>query len=185
MNIFYLDTDPKIAAQYHNDKHCIKMILESAQLLSTAHRVLDGEQATIIKNGRKKKVYILSDQKQDILYQATHINHPCGIWCRASVGNYSWLYWLFVELCEEYTFRYGKTHKCETKLKDALQSLPENMESESFTLPALAMPEEFHCDDHVEAYRQYYIQNKAHLACWTKREQPVWWVETQEVGNDS
>ena len=42
MNIFYLHNDPKICAEMHNDKHCIKMILEYAQLLSTAHRVLDG-----------------------------------------------------------------------------------------------------------------------------------------------
>ena len=43
MNIFYLDRDPKIAAQLACDKHVVKMILESAQMLCTAHRVLDGD----------------------------------------------------------------------------------------------------------------------------------------------
>jgi hypothetical protein len=43
MNIFYLDKDPIKAAEYSCDKHVVKMILESAQMLCTAHRVLDGE----------------------------------------------------------------------------------------------------------------------------------------------
>lgn len=42
MNVFALDRDPYISASYHCDKHVVKMIVEYAQLLSTAHRVLDG-----------------------------------------------------------------------------------------------------------------------------------------------
>ncbi len=56
MNIFYLDHDVYKCAEMHNDKHTVKMILEYAQLLSTAHRFLDG---TLIdgysKTGRKQK----------------------------------------------------------------------------------------------------------------------------------
>ena len=44
MNLFYLHDNPKDCANMHVDKHCVKMILEYAQLLSTAHRVLDGNQ---------------------------------------------------------------------------------------------------------------------------------------------
>lgn len=42
MNIFYLHESPAFAAEMHCDQHVRKMLIESAQLLSTAHRVLDG-----------------------------------------------------------------------------------------------------------------------------------------------
>lgn len=41
MNIFYLERDPKIAAEFHCDKHVVKMIVESAQMLSSAHWMTD------------------------------------------------------------------------------------------------------------------------------------------------
>ena len=87
MNIFYLDKDPKKCAEMHCDKHVVKMILEYAQLLSTAHRVLDGNE--------------WADHVG--LYKATHKNHPSAIWARESAGNYFWLNKLFQELCKEYT----------------------------------------------------------------------------------
>jgi len=83
MNIFYLDPDPQICAEMHNNKHCVKMILEYAQLLSTAHRVLDGVITEgVSPTGRKRKSYVLSDARENILYSATHINHPSAIWVR-------------------------------------------------------------------------------------------------------
>ena len=112
MNIFYLDNDPKICAQMHVDKHCIKMILEYAQLLSTAHRILDGTVSIGLgKTGRKQTRYVLPDDRESVLYSATHLNHPSAVWCRQSAMNYHWLYTLLVECCKEYTYRYGKIHK--------------------------------------------------------------------------
>jgi hypothetical protein len=88
MNIFYLHHDTKICAQYHNDKHCIKMILESAQLLSTAHRVIDGTQTIELVNGRKRKRWSLDNPALDsVLYKATHVNHPSSVWVRQSSEN--------------------------------------------------------------------------------------------------
>jgi len=114
MNIFYLDNAPKLCAEMHVDKHCVKMILEYAQLLSTAHRVIDG---TLVdgysKTGRKQKRYVLSDSRDTTLYSATHINHPSAIWVRQSEQNYRWLFTLFCELLDEYTHRYGKLHACD------------------------------------------------------------------------
>lgn len=97
MNIFVLDKDPVKAARFHNDRHVIKMILESAQLLSTAHVVLDGE---------KVAAYDVP-----FLLRPTHVNHPCAIWARATGANYDWLYRLLVGLLAEYTRRYGKVHR--------------------------------------------------------------------------
>jgi hypothetical protein len=91
MNIFYLHNDPKTCAEMHVDKHCVKMILEYAQLLSTAHRVLDGIQVVgLSKSGRKQTRYELSDNRDGILYSATHINHPSAIWCRKGIVQYRW-----------------------------------------------------------------------------------------------
>lgn len=182
MNIFYLDSDSKVAAQYHVDSHAIKMILESAQLLCTAHRLLDGIQTKVDKTAKSGKVksvtaYQLQDSHKDnLLYSVTHINHPSAIWCRDNINNYNWLYELFVYLCEEYTYRYGKQHKTELVLRDLLANAPTNISTSSFTQPTQAMPDEYKHEDSVLAYRQYYIGAKRHLAKWTKREVPYWWT---------
>lgn len=158
MNIFYLDPNPILAAQYHNDKHCVKMILETAQLLCTAHHVLDGP-----KEG---------------LYKCTHKNHPCSIWVRESKANYNWTYQLFVSLSQEYKYRYGKDHKSFKQLGDILSIAPTNIPSGNMTNPALAMPDHFKHQDPVQSYRNYYCGDKARLANWTKRDTPQWFVRS-------
>ena len=92
MNIFYLDKDPIKSAEMHCDKHVVKMIIEYAQLLSTAHRVLDGiEQIGVTSNNRKYKRYILNSNLENILYKSTMKNHPSAIWVRKSVHNYIYI----------------------------------------------------------------------------------------------
>jgi hypothetical protein len=168
MNIFYLDHDPKVCAEMHNDKHCIKMILEYAQLLSTAHRVLDGTLSVgLSASGRKKTSYVLMDQREPVLYSATHINHPSAIWVRQSYANYVWLYHMWVALMAEYTYRYGKIHAC-VKLEDELMYPPTNIPAfPKFTQPTPAMPDEIKiAGDSIASYKNYYISNKQHLASW-------------------
>ena len=142
MNIFYLDNHVSRCAEMHNDKHCIKMILEYAQLLSTAHRVIDGVvNVGLSASGRKKQSYVLPDYRDSVLYSATHINHPSAIWVRQSLSNYMWLSHLLVELCHEYTYRYGKVHKCESigLVKMLLNQVPKNIPNGTFTEPTPAM----------------------------------------------
>ena len=123
MNIFYLDQKPETCAQLHCDKHVVKMIIEYAQLMSTAHRTLDGEMyVDKTANGRSIKRWRLNEN-EDIIYKASHINHPSGIWTRASDSNYTWLYTMWVELCNEYTHRYGRTHLTEEKLAHILAKI--------------------------------------------------------------
>jgi hypothetical protein len=168
MNIFYLHHDQKVCAEMHNDKHCIKMILEYAQLLSTAHRLLDGTQHVCLsKTGRKQTRYVLPDNRESVLYSATHINHPSAIWVRKSYENYEWLYTMFIELMNEYTYRYGKNHACE-KLIDALYTPPTHIpKGVGFTEPTPAMPNDVKvAGDSIKSYRNYYINNKTHLASW-------------------
>lgn len=187
MNIFYLSHNPIEAAKFHLDKHVVKMILESAQLLCTAHRLLDGtpqKQPKVTKSGKTKQVtrYVLPNVNADqLMYNATHINHPCAIWCRESINNYMWLYELFVALCDEYTFRYGKKHKTDTLLRDVLSNAPVSISHSQFTTPAQAMPEQYKHIDPVVAYRQYYIGAKAAFAKWTSRSVPAWF--TTEANN--
>jgi hypothetical protein len=182
MNIFYLDSDPKVAAQYHVDKHVVKMILESAQLLCTAHRLLDGhqiKQPKVNKSGKVRDVtrYVLDNTALDsTMYGTTHVNHPCTIWCRDNINNYMWLYELFVNLCEEYTYRYGKQHKTDFLLRNLLSVAPVSISTSSFTQPAQAMPEKYRCTDSIRAYRQYYINEKHTFAKWSKRSVPEWFI---------
>lgn len=178
MNIFYLHNDPRTCAEMHNDKHCVKMILEYAQLLSTAHRFLDGNpDQRLSASGRKKTVYVLADHRDTTLYSATHINHPSAIWVRQSYNNYFWLSELLIELCKEYTHRYGKIHKVERDgLLNELLHAPKNINlSAPFTEPTPAMPDDVKVlGDSIASYRKYYIQNKAHLAKWKNRPVPCW-----------
>ena len=112
MNVFYLHEDPQICAQMHADKHVVKMIVEYGQMMSTAHRVLDGTEwydRTI--NNRRIKRWRLDDDRENILYKASHINHPSNIWLRESTDHYKWLFLLWGFLINEYEQRYGKDHK--------------------------------------------------------------------------
>jgi hypothetical protein len=177
MNIFYLNNDPKVCAQEHVDKHCVKMILETAQLLSTAHRVLDGtETIGLSQSGRKAKRWLLSDNRDSILYSATHINHPSAVWCRQSLPNYAWLHNLLVELCSEYTYRYGKVHKCEQiGLVKSLGAVPQNLKSDRFTEPTPAMPDQYKVPGNsIQSYHNYYNGEKQRMFSWKKREVPGW-----------
>ena len=175
MNIFYLHNDQKLCAQAHVDKHCVKMILEYAQLLSTAHRVLDGtESVRLSKSGRKQKYWSLPDQRDTVLYSATHINHPSAKWVRHGEQNYRWLFTLWCELMDEYTYRYGKIHSCERLMKH-LSRPPKNIDMEqSFSAPWRAMPDEFKVDDTMQSYRNYYNGAKTHMFSWKKRPTPDW-----------
>ena len=188
MNIFYLNNDPKLCAEMHLDKHVVKMILEYAQLLSTAHRVLDGTVSTrLSKSGRKQQYYPLADERDNFLYSATHVNHPSAVWVRYSYENYEWLYKLFIALLDEYTHRYGRIHAT-ARLIDALYTPPIHIpKGIGFTEPTPAMPNEVKVlrevatdryeIDSIESYHKYYIHNKVHIAKWTKREIPLWYSE--------
>lgn len=164
MNIFILDWIPALCALYHCDKHVIKMILESVQLLYSAHWILDGEPL----NWTIKP------------YKLTHKNHPCAVWVRTSNCNYIWLFNLAVELSNEYTKRYGKYHACNIHLHH-LKTLPKNIPNNNFlTPPALAMPDVYKnltYDDKfeyaVKAYREYYKNDKKDLLTY-KTQRPLW-----------
>lgn len=176
MNIFYLDNDPKTCAQMHVDKHCVKMILEYAQLLSTAHRVLDGVQSTrLSKTGRKQTTFVLPDSRESILYSATHVNHPSAVWVRQSEQNYRWLFTLFCELLEEYTYRYGKVHACD-RLVTTLARPPKSIDMEKpFTQPTPAMPDHYKVvHDSIQSYKNYYLGDKQRMFSWKNRETPSW-----------
>jgi len=190
MNIFYTNHDPKICAIEHMNKHVIKQIIEYAQLLSTAHRVLDGKEVIQKRcvNGsfparfRNVKVWELTDFREKVLYSATHINHPSAVWVRQSIYNYMWLSNLLVELCKEYTYRYGKIHKAEREglIQMLWEVVPDNIPHTEFTEPTPAMPKDvIISNDSLSSYRNYYNLNKQHLANWSgkinSRKIPTWY----------
>lgn len=174
MNIFYLHEKPETCAQLHCDKHVVKMIIEYAQLMSTAHRVLDGDLYNDkTKNGRNIKRWRLSsDNAEAVIYKASHINHPSGIWTRATDENYKWLYTLWLELCKEYTHRYGKKHLTQEKLEHILCNIPTNIPSGPLTEVPQAMPDDVKTTDPIDAYKSYYRQYKQAFAKWTNRQTP-------------
>lgn len=178
MNIFILDNDPVIAAQEQCDKHVVKMIVESAQMLSTVHRMLDGVMERRPSNsGAMLQYWKLNDQRENILYKACHFNHPSTVWTRESKANYQWHYKHFIALCDEYTYRYGKVHSTDTKLRIALQQIPTNIPEKHMTPFKLAMGSNPECilEDAVESYRRFYeTKQKRFTMVWTKRPVPKW-----------
>lgn len=175
MNIFYISADPAQAAIWMVDKHVVKMILESAQLLSTAHRVLDGQEYVDNTSGRRIKRWKLPDARDSVLYSATHVNHPSAIWCRQSVLNYTWLVDHMFALLHEYTYRYNKQHKIEGELSYMLQSPPLNLKEFDYTTMPSAMAEEYKIsDDPIVNYRNYYKVGKSRMHKWTNRQPPEW-----------
>lgn len=158
MNIFVLDKDPEIAATYLLDKHVVKMPLESAQMLCIAYPF-----GTAPYKGKMFK------------------NHPCSVWARTSFENYNWLIKHGVAACKEYSFRYSREHGC---LK-VIQWCKDNMNLLVFPTTGLtpfaqAVPEEHKGSDAVQAYRNYYLKQKAYIGKWTKRGPPPWWDPNPE-----
>lgn len=180
MNIFHLSDNLVESAQFLMNKHSVKMPLESAFMLCAAHRVLDGKEV-IVKNksGKNKKVWMLSDKTENVLYGVSHKSHPSTIWTRTNDKNYMWHYNYFVAMLNEYQYRYGKIHAC-TKLIPYLKTPPKNIPIGEFTQVTLAMPDEYKVPgDSVASYRNYYINAKKHLADWSGkvngREIPPWY----------
>ena len=153
MNIFFLHHDPAKAASYVYDKHKVKMILESAQMLCTAHHVFGN-----------------SEQKLHVPYKQAHLNHPSTIWCRTSIPNYMWLYDHMIALGKEYTKRYGKEHLTINKCRDFLATPPANITSYEWTDPPQCMPDEYKMANAIHGYWRYYIIDKRKIC--NKNEKP-------------
>ena len=159
MNIFVLDKSPILCARYHCDKHCSKMILETAQLLSTALR-------------------LRGCTNRDI-YKKTHTKHPCAIWAMESLENFLWLCQLGLALNKEFLHRgfVGKStygHKSIEVIYKSLDLVGNYNFPRGFTEWKLAMPDQYKTKNTVLSYRQYYIHEKSHLFKWTNRQTPYW-----------
>jgi Pyrimidine dimer DNA glycosylase len=178
MNIFVLDSDAATSARMMCDKHVVKMIVESCQLLSTAHHVLDGTEVLIDSGKRKYKTFVC--KKQNIC-KATMINHPCTIWVRETRDNYVWLWKHAYALCKEYTRRYNKVHVMEKMLLNHLYNFPKNIMKNKMTNFAQAMPDQYKNKNAVIAYREYYLNEKAGFAKWKATEIPVWFEKKNSL----
>ena len=151
MNIFYLSRSPVEAAKMQCDKHVVKMILETAQLLSTAHAELDGA---------------------SVAYKPTHKNHPSAVWVRSSSDHYRWTVAHLEALGSEYERRYQKIHKTISEHLEALREPPKASQDLGFTDPPQCMPDEFKNVDATIAYMVYY-NHKADD--WESRGMPMKW----------
>ena len=161
MNIFILDRDPKIAATMLCDKHVVKMIVETAQMLCTAASKLG----------------------HNVPYRATHRNHPCTIWTGESESNWNWLVDHGIEMCEEYTRRYKRIHKSQSVIEWCRDSNIAPKNNSGLTPFRLAMPEIYKSCDPVQSYRGYYIGEKSRFAKWKNTSSPAWWPLNPKQNN--
>ena len=157
MNIFFLDKTPSFSAQYLCDKHIPKMLLESAQMLSTA-------------------VQNYTDRIEE-LYKPAYPNHPMTKWVGFNRDCFSWALGNAVWINNEYEYRFKKKHKSFRIIQNILTNnyiadIPDGF----FKEPPQCMPNEYRDTDYVVAYRRYYNANKKYFAKWEKgRQQPDWW----------
>ena len=167
MNIFALHQNPHLAARFHCDKHVVKMILETAQILCTVLH--------------KKELGL-----EDIPYRKTHANHPCTIWAGETLQNFNWLITLGKALSDQYTKRYGKVHKSFQVIEYVENFLLNGGERfficshKGISSFATAMPE--NCiieNDPIASYRKYYLQEKSYMAKWNKGvSAPEWFIKS-------
>lgn len=188
MNIFFLDESPVLSAQFQCDKHVVKMILETAQMLCTAHRVCDGTRLVSEKTGKPLQQYN-HPRWHDVLYKCAHINHPSTKWIRGSSGNYQWAYEHFVALCDEYTHRYGKLHESDKKLRHVLEHVPINIPFAPADLndkECIAMADDLDAQWDFksaatvkEAYQRYYLYKSTVISpfVYTNRSVPLFLLE--------
>lgn len=160
MNIFVLASDPYLAAKYHCDKHVVKMIVESGQMLSTALRYHGYDSST--------------------LYKTSHLNHPCSVWARQSRPNFEWLCDLMDGLLNQYYFRYGyqksKVHACEPLLAEAWKQR-RNIPNAQRSPHPKCMPRHCIVPNVITSYRNYYILEKNGFAVWKFSKTPSWYIE--------
>lgn len=177
MNIFFLDEDPSNIASMLNDKHVVKMTLESAQMLSTAHRLLDGDSSS-------KRFRHPNPKADSLLYKVAHPKHISTVWTLKNKSNYDWHYALFESMSREYSFRYGREHSS-NRLMPILKSAPVNIESGEFCAPPLAMHDTYKQECHLAAYRDFYAGEKWRFSKWKNRMLPRWFISSMErVWND-
>jgi len=156
MNLFFTEENPRDAAVSLCDKHVVKMILETAQMLSTTHRLLETPQS-------------------EFVYKMTHQNHPSTKWLRSSQAAYQWGLDHLQALFKEYTHRYGKIHKTEREKIEYLKVIPKDLPKVAFVEPPQCVYEECRETNTVLAYRAYYKARRNEIQMnWTKRSMPKW-----------
>lgn len=162
MNIFYLSKDPAQAPKYLYNKHVVKMILETAQIICTAHQVLAEETGV---------------DTDYIPYRKAYYNHPSCVWARQSKQNYNWLWRYFININMEYQRRYGKIHSSWTKCQH-LENAPKGIADVAFTQPPQCMPDEYKENCAVQGYWNYYTHDKRHIA---HKDESLWLFRPREI----
>lgn len=182
MNIFVLSSDAVESARMMCDKHVVKMIVETCQLLSTAHHVVDGTPVQIVG----KRTYNTYQCDKSDICKATMINHPCSIWTRENSANYKWLWHHGAALCGEYNHRYNKVHSMKSMLTGPLFDVPSKIKkSRHITDFVQAMPDAYKHANAIVAYRKYYINDKIRFAKWKCGNVPKWFAnKNAELENE-
>ncbi len=153
MNIFILDWNIYKNVQYYGNKHVIKMITESAQILSSA-------------------IHLSNTELNENVYKLTHQHHPCVKWVTESLSNWMWLKQLVIELNKEYVYRYNKNVNHLAYEKVLTYPIP-NLNDIGPTPFKIVVKDKIN-NNVVDCYRYSYMTNKRHLAIWKKRETPKW-----------
>lgn len=159
MNLFLPYSDAQTSVQSLDDKRVSKMILETAQLLSTA-------------------IHIVNPNNALPIYKVTHKNHPVGVWIRSSLQNYIYALNYFKVISEEHTYRTGNVHKSSLLYPIFMQFIADNPTAFPIAEQTpFANCTEFKQDEVHTAYKKTLLakwQNDVRKPKWTNRSKPTW-----------
>jgi hypothetical protein len=161
-------------ARWHCDKHVVKMILETTQLLYTAHWYVAISKGTL-PTFKTAPTHSREPRMHGYL-PVNNPSHPSALWARQSAEHYEWLSIFGLALCNEYRHRFSnKKHSCENHLRWLYQNLPPGLERNGFRDPPLAMPDEYKVSKNaVVSYRTYYKKGKTAILKYSGRHRPHW-----------
>ncbi|UCM93089.1 pyrimidine dimer DNA glycosylase/endonuclease V [Candidatus Tisiphia endosymbiont of Melanophora roralis] len=167
MNIFITNICPILSAQALDNKRVLKMIVESAQLLSTA-------------------IFCNSQIVYPDIYKPTHLKHPCTIWASSNRNNWFWLSEHLIALCHEYTHRYHKKHKTQQLISNLLKYSSHLIDDNNMTPFVNCTKSDYlqidfsNHSNTFKAYQQYLTvkwNNDIIKPKWTNRSIPKWYTQ--------
>lgn len=162
MNIFVLDSDPKMCAYAHCDDHVKEMIPVYAQILCNTHHLLDPE-GDILEH--------LNPLDPGFPFIQMELSVA---WAKDNNANYQWLHDVWFWLHKEYWYRFDEIHDDWSKFYNKLSHIPNNIIEGDLTTPPQNIPEnciETNLEDELQntiaGYRKYYTQ-------WCKENDVEW-----------
>lgn len=161
MQLPIFDTDPIESALQSPDAWLKKLPVEVCQMLATCYTTDELANAPLTAKGTVRS-------------NKSHPHHPIVKWVQASQANFIWA-WEYAYAAIIEAFERGIIKKAHHMLfldwvLDNLPTFPQQ------TCTEFVKPKGYEYLSIVDSYRTYFLDNKLHLAQWSNRDVPEWFI---------